>query len=109
MGGSRAHGKQRPRELRRRVVLPARMRAGAQWSDASILNISSRGLMIHSGRAGPTGSTLELRRGSHVIIAKVMWRDGSRAGLRSDARLPMEDILSGNQSTALSLVASAGW
>ena len=99
---------QRPRELRRRVVIPARLRNGAQWSDTCILNISSRGLMIHSGRAAPEGSVMELRRGAFVIVARVMWRDGGRVGLKSDDRLPIEDILSVSQSKALQLVAADG-
>lgn len=98
----------RPRELRRRVVLPARLRSGAQWSDACILNISSRGLMIQAGRAGPEGTLVELRRGNLVIIAHVVWRDGARAGLATDDRLPVDEILSIGQSSALQLVASNG-
>jgi len=89
-------------------MIPARLRAGAQWADACILNISSRGLLIHSGRAGPEGSMVELRKGDHVIVARVVWRDGSRVGLRSDDRLPIEDILSVGDSGALRLVASEG-
>lgn len=99
---------ERPRELRRRVVISARMRSGAQWSDACILNISSRGMMIHSGRAGPLGAMVELRRGDHVIIAQVVWRDGTRAGLRSDERLPVDQILSVAQTGNLRLIASEG-
>jgi len=98
----------RPRELRRRVVLPARVRTGAQWSDTCILNISSRGLLIHSARAATEGSLIEVWRGEHVIVARVMWRDGARVGLQSDERLPVEQILSLGQSTALRLVASDG-
>jgi len=99
---------QRPRELRRRVMLPARLRAGAQWSDTCILNISSRGLLIHSARAAPEGSIIELRRGDHVIVARVMWREGARVGLQADERLPVEQIMSLGQSHALQLTASSG-
>src|SRR4029078_12325215 len=97
---------QRPRELRRRVVLPARMRMDSSWCDACILNISSRGLMIHVARGAPSGDTVELRRGDHVIVARVVWRDGSRAGLHSDDRLPVEQILSLSQAPALQLTAA---
>jgi hypothetical protein len=99
---------QRPRELRRRVVLPARLRAGSQWSDTCILNISSRGLLIHSGYAGPKGSFVEVRRGQHVIVARVAWRDGARAGLQSDERVPVEEIMSLGQCQALQLTAGRG-
>jgi hypothetical protein len=95
----------RPRELRRRVVMPARLRSSSGWTDACILNISSRGLMIHSSRAGPRGSVVELWRGDHVIVARVMWQDGARAGLQTDERLAVEDILSLRGSAAMSLTA----
>jgi len=87
-------------------MISARVRVGLQWSDACILNISSRGLLIHSGRAVPEGTTIELRRGEHVIVARVMWRDGARVGLQCDDQLPVEQIMSLGQSQALQLTAS---
>jgi len=99
---------EKPRELRRRVVVPARLRHGASWSDACILNISSRGLMIHTGRPIARGAEVELRRGDHVIVAKVVWREGGRAGLRSEDRVPMEDIVTLGQSPTLQLTAAGG-
>jgi len=106
MQQARRHSHHRPRELRRRVVMPARLRSSIGWTDACILNISSRGLMIHSARAGPQGSVVELWRGDHVIVARVMWQDGARAGLQTDERLAVEDILSFSSSAAMSLTAS---
>lgn len=106
MRASKLKFSHRPRELRRRVILPARLRTGAQWTDTCILNISSRGLLIHSGRFVPEGSTIELRRGDHVIVARVMWRDGARVGLQCDDRVPVEQIMSLGQSQALQLTAS---
>jgi PilZ domain len=96
----------KPRELRRRVVVPARLRHGAAWTDACILNISSRGLMIHTGRQIAKGTQVEVRRGDHVIIARVVWRDGGRAGLRAEDRLPVEDIMTLGQSSGLQLTAA---
>ena len=84
------------------------MRVDSSWCDACILNISSRGLMIQVGRGAPSADTVELRRGQHVIVARVVWRDGSRAGLRSDDRLPVEDILSLSQAPALQRTAPDG-
>jgi hypothetical protein len=95
----------RPRELRRRVVLPARLRVDSSWCDACILNISSRGLMIQVSRGAPSADVVELRRGAHIILARVVWRDGSRAGLQSDDRLPVEEILSLSQAATLQLTA----
>lgn len=64
--------------------------------------------MIQSGRPAVAGSLVELRRGEHVIVARVMWRDGSRLGLQSDHRLPVEEILSLGSARNLQLVASDG-
>jgi hypothetical protein len=96
---------QRPRELRRRVVMPARLRHGSSWSDACILNISSRGLMIHTGRPVVQGSEVEICRGDHVIVARVVWRDGGRAGLQSEDRLPIEEIVTLAKAPPLQLTA----
>lgn len=95
----------KPREVRRRVVVPARLRHGAAWTDACILNISSRGLMIHTGRQVLKGTQVEVRRGDHVIIARVVWRDGGRAGLRSEDRVRVEDIMTLGQLPAQRLTA----
>lgn len=96
----------KPRELRRRVMLPARMRTAAGWSDACILNISSRGLLIHAGRPFGPGSLIELRHHDHTILARVIWRDGAKAGLQAEDRLPIERILSSSSSPALQLTAT---
>lgn len=100
--------RQKPRELRRRVLVPARLRHGSSWSDACILNISSRGLMIHTGRPISRGTQVEIRRGDHVIVARVMWRDGGRAGLQAEDWVPIEEITTLGQSPALQLTASGG-
>lgn len=105
MHASKLKGSQHPRELRRRVMIPARLRNGAQWTDACILNISSRGLLVHSPRGVPQGSTVELRRGEHVIVAQVVWRDGLRIGLQAEDRLPMDEIISLDRAATLQLTA----
>ena len=108
MSGRRPPRNQKPRELRRRVVVPARLRDGASWSDACILNISSRGLMIHTGRPVRCGSEVELCRGEHMILARVVWRDGGRAGLRAKERVPIEEIVMSGHAAALQLAAANG-
>jgi hypothetical protein len=106
MQQTRRRNQHRPRELRRRVVMPARLRSTAGWTDACILNVSSRGLMIHSARAGPRGTIVELWRGDLVIVARVMWQDGARAGLKSDEPISVGDVLSLSSSSAMTLTAT---
>lgn len=84
------------------------MRLGGAWSDACILNISSRGLMIQSGRGLAQGNLVELRRGDHVIIGRVVWQEGARAGLQSEDRLPVDEILTLSQAPSLQLTAVNG-
>ena len=88
--------------------MPARMRHGSSWSDACILNVSSRGLMIHTGRPISHGSRVEIRRGEHVIVARVVWRDGGRAGLRAEDRVPIQDIITLGKSPSLQLATEQG-
>ena len=95
----------KPRDTRITVVVPARMRLGANWSDACILNVSARGLLIHTQEAAERGSYVELRRGDQVIVGRVMWRSGSRVGLRAQDRVPVEAIVTSKGSEALRLCA----
>ena len=98
----------RPRELRRRVILPARLRLGSQWTDVCILNVSSRGMMIQTGQPAQHGTIVEIRRERHVISGRVMWRNGGKIGLQCEDRVPVEEILSLGASKSLRLVATDG-
>lgn len=91
----------RPRAVRWRVVVPARLRHGASWSDICILNVSSGGLLIHSGRPLQRGTEVEVHRGDHAIVAKVVWREGARAGLKADEQLAVDEIVMLGQAPSL--------
>lgn len=84
---------QKNREWRRSVLVKARIKSPDGWRDASILNVSSRGLMIYSTCCSSPGKEVELRGGDQVIRARVVWRKGQRAGLRSESVLPVIDII----------------
>ncbi len=70
------------------------MRLGASWGNARILNISSRGLLVESADAPQRGSYVEVRRGQHVIVARVVWSDSTRFGLLTQDPLSVEHIVS---------------
>jgi hypothetical protein len=108
MGPRNSRQSEKPRELRRRVVVPARLRHGASWSDTCILNLSSRGMMILTSQQVAPGTAVEIRRGEQVIIARVVWRSGGRAGLQAEERLPVEEIMTVGQAPALQLTADSG-
>lgn len=107
MPSGRSPGVHKPRELRRRTLVPARLSDGNSWSDAFILDISSRGLMIRTGGSITRGGEVEIRRGDHAIVARVVWWSGGRAGLQAHERAPVEDILIEGASLAPQPAASS--
>lgn len=86
-------------------MLPARMRTAAGWSDARILNVSSRGLMVHASLSALECGVVELWHGDLAISARVVWREGTKAGLQSEDRIAVDEILSLGGSAALQLSA----
>ncbi|MEA1071601.1 PilZ domain-containing protein [Sphingomonas sp. LY160] len=82
------------REPRSKVMLKARMRVASAWHDACILNLSSRGLMLQTSKPPERNSYLEIRRGPHVIVARVMWSSGHRVGLKAQDELSIDDLVS---------------
>ena len=59
--------------------------------------------MIHTGHSIQAGTKVELRRGDCTVDAKVMWSEGGRAGLRSEECLPIDQIVTSNQSAVFRL------
>ena len=84
------------RETRRSVVLPARLRADRGWGDACILNLSSKGMLVYSAAEASPGAYIELRRGTHAIVARVVWRSNNRMGLCSQDLLPVDEVIRGS-------------
>ena len=95
----------KPREERHRVVLPARIRAGSTWDEACILNLSPRGLMVHSSAPVMPGSYVEIRRGEQEIVARVVWRTHNRMGLVAQRRLHVAQVISGKELPSLQMGA----
>jgi hypothetical protein len=88
----------RPREDRRRVVINSRLRCGVHWLDARIVNLSSRGLGLTAASPPVAGSYVEIRRGAHLIIARVMWVSGLRFGVKTQDRVPVDALVSHRDS-----------
>lgn len=97
-------GAMKPREQRMKVILPARMKDHRGWHDVRILNISSQGLMARSPAAPARGAYLELRRGGHVIVARVVWSNGQQFGVQSQARLVPAQIIEERPAAAAAAV-----
>jgi len=69
------------------------MRAGTSWSDALILNLSSRGMLVRADPSPNRGSYLEIRRGSHVIVARVVWSGPGRFGVQTQDPVSADSLV----------------
>jgi hypothetical protein len=83
----------RAREERRTIFLKARLRTDAGWSEVSIGNISSRGLMFRAQTPPPRGSFIEIRHRSTTIVGRVAWSHGSRCGVRTQDQIDIQGLL----------------
>jgi len=77
----------RARSARRKVMLGAQMRCGTAWNDASILNVSGTGLGLAAPTPPQPGAYVELRRGAYIVVARVVWANGGRFGVRAQDRI----------------------
>ena len=77
------------------------MRTQSGWSDACILNISSRGLLVYSAGAAELGSFVEVRRGGQLVVARVVWRTNQRIGLCSTDPIHVDDLISTDVAAAV--------
>jgi len=69
------------------------MRSGLSWHDVCILNLSRRGLGIQAAEPPKRGTYVEICRGSQVIVARVMWAKGHRAGLHSQDSIAVQALV----------------
>lgn len=61
--------------------------------------------MVHANFSALDAGVVEVWHGRHAITARVVWREGARAGLKAEDRIPVEDILTATQSQALQVRA----
>lgn len=74
-------------------MLKARMRSDATWKDVCIVNMSLHGLGIQTADPPARGAYVEVRRGPHVIVARIAWTKGHRAGLRAQDPIFISAVL----------------
>lgn len=75
------------------------MRTGVTWHDVCILNLSAHGAGIQAADPPSRGTYVEICRGSHVIIARVVWTKGHRAGLRLQDAIFIQALINDNAAS----------
>lgn len=85
------------REPRRKVMISARLRDGFGWTNVRILNVSSRGLLLHAPKTPDRGAYVEVCRGPHRIVARVMWVHQDRFGVYTQDAVAIDAIAGGGE------------
>jgi hypothetical protein len=83
----------KPRESRQKVVLPARMRAGAGQVDVCIRDVSSRGMLIQAGVPPPRGTYVEIVRPGYSVTGRVVWAKHHKFGIEARERIKVRALL----------------
>ena len=84
----------KPREDRRPVTVPARLRSEAGWSDVTIGNVSSRGMMLRCVAPPPQRAYIEVRHQGVCIVGQIVWISGARCGVRTQDLVDVAGLLS---------------
>jgi hypothetical protein len=88
----------KPREPRKKVRINARLRQDCGWSDARILDISRRGLMVRAAIVPTRGTYVEISRGTHRIVARVVWARDGRFGAFAQDPIDADAVARGDQA-----------
>jgi hypothetical protein len=87
-------GPVKPREVRRTTFLRARIRTAHGWSDVTIGNVSSRGLMLQAGASLQRNCFIEIRHGNACIVGRIVWARGVKCGVRTQDAVDIAALLS---------------
>lgn len=87
-------------------MVSARLRDGFGWTNVRILDVSSRGLLIRSPNAPPRGAYVEVCKGPHRIVARVVWVNQDRFGVCAQDCIAVDAIAAG--SAGSQEIANAG-
>ncbi len=88
----------KPREPRRKVFIPARMRFERRWGDVRVLDVSSRGFLLQSSQPLERGAYVELCRGRQSFVARVVWTREQRFGVRTQDPVAIDAFIHSSQS-----------
>lgn len=73
----------RPREIRKSVRIGVRVRTDDGWIDATVRNVSQRGMMLDSLQPLRRSQFVEVARGRHRLVGRVVWSEATTCGLQA--------------------------
>lgn len=80
------------------MLIDARLLQDGGWADARILNVSRRGLLVRSAKTPARGAYVEICRGAHRIVARVVWVSHDRFGLRTQDAIAVDAVVAGDET-----------
>ena len=83
----------RPRAMRTAVRVPCRLNLGTIWVDGIIRNVSTRGIMVSTEHPVKRGAYIEIRRGTLIIIGRVMWSRDGCLGIRTQDPISAQTLI----------------
>ena len=89
------------REQRRSIFRKVKLRSEEGWTEVTISNVSSRGLMLRCSPAPAKGAFIEVRHRGMSIVGQVMWSNGSRCGVRTQDKVDTPALLSDSPITPI--------
>jgi hypothetical protein len=78
------------REARHKTCLAAEMRLERERIGVHVLNISARGMVVQCRTAPARGDYVEITRGVHCVIGRIIWSRGGKCGLRTQDRIDID-------------------
>ncbi len=83
----------KPRAPRQKVVLPARMRAGAGQVEVCIRDVSVRGMLIQAGVPPARGTYVEILRPGCSVTGRVVWSKHHKFGIETREKISIAAVL----------------
>ncbi|WP_133365896.1 PilZ domain-containing protein [Qipengyuania sediminis] len=83
----------RNRETRRTVRISVRVRTDAGWIDATVRNLSTRGMMLDSPQPLRRNQFVEVTRGHRRVVGRIVWSEAERCGLHSQDMIDIAGLL----------------
>ena len=88
----------RNREDRKAVRITVRVRTDDGWIDATVRNVSSRGMMLQSPQPLNRNQFVEISRGDHRVIGRIVWADAVMSGVRAQDEVDIAALLAPPQA-----------
>lgn len=85
-------GRPTSRAVRKVALIKAQMRAGTEWIEIAVGNVSATGLMAKCSAPPASGAEVEIRRRGTIITGRVVWSTATRFGMVSDEPIDVEEL-----------------